>query len=519
MNKKIASMVTLTAFISFTFSCATYTTKKINIERGEFWKGENVSFMTVYTKSGDLYEFSKRQPAKIVGDKIVGESIDDTGKKKAVSIPLSEVEVVWIKKVDSGKTLIKSFSIVGGVAVLMVVAIIKADPSCPFIYSFDGENYILDAEPYAGAVCRGLKRTECCGLEHLKEVNGEYRILMTNELDETDYTDELKLVVVDHLGDVRVVPDTWGGIHTISNPIAPMRAYDREGSDLSFYVSENDQRVWVSRDREKIPLKVAELKDELIFEFPKPRETSHAKILFNGGSTLLGSRALKHYLELYGKEVSRWYEEVKNLGPAFLKMVNTALREELYSLQIRVETEKGWESRGILSGGPFLISKEKVYTLDLTGVPGDTLRIKLTPPTAFWKIDYLAVDYSDDVPVNITEIKAVKGTSNSHEGEDAVTLLGENDDNYLEMANTGDSTELVFQVPPSHPGMERTVILRTAGYYHMHLNADGDPNRDILDRIHSEPGFALQHALEEYKRWEKETLGKIKHQLTLHDFL
>jgi len=512
MIKKIASIITLITFIGFTFSCATDTIKKINLERGESWKGGNISFITVFTKSGDLYEFSKRQPAKMVGGKIVGEAIDDTGKIKTVSIPLSEVEVVWIKKRDVGKTLIKSFSIVGGVAVLLVIMIIASDPSCPFIYSFDGENYTLDAEPYAGAVCRGLKRTEWCGLEHLKEVNGEYRILMTNELDETDYTDELKLVVVDHPGDVRVVPDTWGGIHTISNPIAPMRAYDREGSDLSFYVSKNDHRVWVSKEWEKNPERVENLKDELIFEFPKPKETSRAKIIFNGGSTLLGSKALKYYLELYGKEVSQWYEEVKNLGPAFFKMANTALREELFSLQIRVETEKGWESRGMLTGGPFLISKEKVYTLDLTGVPGDTLRIKLTPPTAFWKIDYLAVDYSDDLPVHITEINAKKGTSNGHEGEDAAAILAENDDNHLVMANTGDSTELVFQVPPQSPGMERTVILKTAGYYHMRLKADEEPNRDILDRIHSEPGFVLQHALKEYGQWEKGVLEKIKHQ-------
>lgn len=512
MIKKSASIAALIAFIGFTFSCATNTIKKINIERGEFWKGGNISFITVFTKSGDLYEFSKRQPAKKVGDKIVGEAIDDTGKKTAVSIPLSEIEVVWIKKRDIGKTLIKSFSIMGGVAVIMLVAIISSDPSCPFIYSFDGENYFLDAEPYAGAVCQGLKRTEWCGLDHLEAVNGEYRILMTNELDETDYTDELKLVVVDHPGDVRVVPDTWGGIHTISNPIAPVRAYDREGSDLSVYVSENDRRVWVSKEREIIPERIEKLKDELIFEFPKPKETSRAKILFNGGSTLPGSQALKYYLELYGKEVSRWYREVKNLGSAFFKMANTALREELYSLRIRVETEKGWESRGMLTGGPFLISKEKVYTLDLADVPGDTLRIKLTPPTAFWKIDYLAVDYSDDLPVNITEIKAKKGISNGHEGEDTAAILAENDDNYLVMTNTGDSTELVFQVPPHTPGMERTVILKTAGYYHMHLKAHGEPHRDILDRVHSEPGFVLRHALKKYAQWEKETLEKINHQ-------
>jgi len=40
----------------------------------------------------------------------------------------------------------------------------------------------------------------------------------------------------------------------------------------------------------------------------------------------------------------------------------------------------------------------------------------------------------------------------------------------------------------------------------MRLNARGEPRWDIIERIHSEPGFILQYGLEEYTRREKQAI-------------
>lgn len=380
--------------------------------------------------------------------------------------------------------------------------------SCPFVYSFDGEKYIFDAEPYSGAICPGLKRTEWCGLQYLEEVNGEYRILVTNEVDETQYTDEVKLLVVEHPENVQVVPGPLGGIHTVSKPIVPVRAYDQNGNDLTSYVCENDWVFWNSRNDEKNPDQKEDLKDELIFEFPKPKNATKAKLLFNGCNTLWGSQNLKRYLGLYGKQVSQWYDEIKNFGPAYFKMVNTHVRDELYSLQIRVAAENGWKSKGIIFGGGPLVSEDKVYILDLEDVPGDTLKIKLTPPAAFWMINYLAVDYTGDLPVKTTEIQAVKAVA--HKGKEVGKILAETDNNYLVMPNIGDTAELVFPAPDRIAHMERTVILKASGYYDIHLNVQGQPQIEILNRIHNEPGFAVQYSFKEYLQWKQENMEKIK---------
>ena len=72
---------------------------------------------------------------------------------------------------------------------------------------------------------------------------------------------------------------------------------------------------------------------------------------------------LKRSLELYGNKVQDWYAEVNAHGPAFNRMNFWNTREELYRLQIRVETPAGWKSKGaVVGGGPF-VSEDKAYIL------------------------------------------------------------------------------------------------------------------------------------------------------------
>ena len=555
MSKKNVSLFTLIAFIVFSLSC--YTIREKKVKTVSDWEGKEVTIMGVQKTSGEYIEFQKDSPGRIYKDTIIGKAkkkfeiaranvkktgIDTEGEiaeittkdgkvypiisskitedkiileaYESISIPLSEVELVWVKKAGPAGIAI---AIIGVVAVVgLIDSISKSEPrpttsgnsSCPFIYSFDGEKYIFDAEPYGGAICQGLKRTEWCGLENLKEINGQYKILVLNELNETQYTDELKLVIVDHPKGVKVVPDASGKIYTVSQPITPTQAYDQKGRDLLPSISENDWKFWVARTEEKNPERKEDLRDELIFEFPKPEGATKAKLLFNGGNTLWGSQALKLYLDLYGNKVSEWYEEINNFGPAFFRMVNMHVKEELYSLKIRVEAEDGWKSKALIIGGGPFISEEKIYALDISDVTGDTLRIKLTPPAAFWIINHIAVDYTEDLPITVTEIGVVE-TGDYKEQEVRETLTLE-DNNYLVMPDIGDRAALTFRSPPQSYGMDRSVFVKASGYYDIHLKSEGEPQLELLYKLHTEPGFVVQHAFKEYLRWKKENMEIIK---------
>ena len=67
-------------------------------------KGKTFKIRAVMKISGERIEFSKTNPGRVKGDKIIG-IVDEDGKEKHVSIPLSEVKwvSVWVKRIDQGK--------------------------------------------------------------------------------------------------------------------------------------------------------------------------------------------------------------------------------------------------------------------------------------------------------------------------------------------------------------------------------------------------------------------------------
>jgi len=546
MARKTMGCLALLSFIWFEIACVIYQKKKITVEQAV---GSDTEVLAVAKKSGEYFEFPKQAPGRIVGDRVVGsyrqsdfiidlaevekKEIEINGRDQTTTIttkdgrtikvkhayehngkiysetigniPLSEAEMLWVRKVNGPLTLLATVSAILGVASgifggLYLIWILTKE-SCPFIYSFDGEGYVFDAEPYGGAICESLKRTEWCELENLKEVDGRYKLRLTNEVDETQYTDELTLVAVDHPADIRVVPDENGTFHRLAQPAAPLKAYDQNGRDISSQVQKKDWIYWKTPEDE-ISSSRNSWKDELIFEFPKPEGVKKVKFLFNGCNTLWGSQMIKRLLELNGTGVQEFYREVNARGPAFFYRQQWTLREELFRLQVRVETAGQWKSKGLLLGGGPFISEDRIYVLDVQDVPGDVLKIKLTPPVGFWMINQVAVDYSDDLAMAGTEIAAAEASD--HQGRDIREALSLMDGRYLAMPNTGDWAEISFIAPPRKAGGERSIFARVSGYYDIHLNAKGEPKTELLENIRTKPGYVIQYACREYLKWKSE---------------
>ncbi len=549
MVHKGVTVFTLLAFALFSMSCVFHTTQERSIETLA-GKKASPEIVGVQTKAGEYIEFG-RTPARIRGDAVVGEGrrkveinkddilatekdakgrvtfvttkdgkryeasgISAAGDKydcvanEAVSIPLSDIRLVSVRTVNALPTVLANLGLVLVVGALVAGLgnagnhPVSTPPgsSCPFLYSYDGENYVFDAELYGAAICQGLKRTEWASMDNVKEVSGQYRILLTNQLNETQYTDELKLIAVDHPRGLQVVPDILGRMHTFSRPLPPSMAYDQKNRDILPLVAKNDKLFWVSPVEEKDPEKKEDLRDELTFEFPKPTNAKQVKLLVNAWTSMWASQVAKEFLEVRGRSLPEWYADVNAHGPEYYKVLRWHENEELYLLKVWVETPGGWQVRGLINGGGPYISKDKAYVLDVGDVPGQTLRIRLRPPVNFWMLNALAADYSPDVPVHAVELAPVKAID--QDGRDVKSKLAAMDNDYLVAANRGDRTELTFPAPPLTAGLDRTVLIKATGYYDIHLDARGEPQKEVADRILNEPGFAAQFALKEYLKLE-----------------
>ncbi|MCX6567493.1 MAG: hypothetical protein NT147_00380 [Candidatus Aminicenantes bacterium] len=476
------------------------TLQYIDVDRADVQKmitDKKGKLVTLITAGGSAYEvvYSTEEGGKLHFSAYV-----------PITIPFSDVQQVWIRKSDTGRSVLAGAGliaagvvVVGLISVLAFAHLLNAE-SCPFIYSWDGEEYVLDAEPYGAAISEGLKRTDWVELSNLREVDGEYRVLLTNELDETQYTDELKLVAVDHAPGAKIAPDLAGGFHTFSSPRPPVSAVDQNGRDILPFVAKCDKALWQSALEEKNPDDGGEFRDELVFEFPKPVGAKRVKLLANAWTTQWGSLSAGKFLELYGSSLPEQYEDIDGHGPMYGRILSWMATEELYTLKVWVETPGGWKARAMIMGGAPVITKDKAYAFDVGDIPGETLRIKLRPPVNFWMVNSLAVDYGEEAPVHGTELAAEKAVD--HTGRDVRATLAATDGSYLESPNAGERTELVFAAPPIKDGLARTVFVKASGYYKIHLNAMGEPKTGLVERVLGEPGFAARYSFHEYLKWE-----------------
>ena len=104
------------------------------------------------------------------------------GEQGQVEVPLDSIALVEVREVSTAGV---ALAVLGaGTAVGVLIALGQSpekppDTSCPFVYSFDGEQYHFDSETFAGAAMPGMDRTDYDNLERLLPVGGRYRLRLT----------------------------------------------------------------------------------------------------------------------------------------------------------------------------------------------------------------------------------------------------------------------------------------------------------------------------------------------------
>jgi len=419
-------------------------------------------------------------------------------RNSAYEVPLDQVQRLWVerKELSKGRTIGLVAGVVVGTLGIIVGVVAATKQSCPFVYSWDGKQYAFDAEPYGGAITRGLEKDDISQLEHLREQDGLYRLKLTNEVDETQLTNLTELWVVDHPAGTRVVPDVSGKLHTVAQPQGILSARDATGHDLLPWLRATDRLIW---EPPAVPDVSGNLQGDIEMTFPKPPGATQVKLVANAATGLWGSYMIKQMVQLRGREILAWYASMQSQS-ARDALFAWEVREQLFALKIFVEEPTGWQVRGVLPGtGPF-ISKDRIVPLDVSRAQGDQLHIRIQPPAGFWALNSFAVDYTADRSVRVEAVKPT--TAQDLQGKDVLPELVATDDRYLAMPNIGDTVDITFHVPPRHAGADRTVFLHSRGYYELHVNTTGDPDTKTLQEIENVPGGGALFAAKQFALWQ-----------------
>jgi hypothetical protein len=418
-----------------------------------------------------------------------------------LKVPLSKIKYFEVEEFNAGKTILLTGGIVGTVALITALASKEEEKpspppqstgnfSCPLIYTLGSSGYKLESETFAGAVFKGIERTSYDVLNHIEPVDRHYKIKLVNARQETEYVNELKLIVVDHSPDVSVIPDAAGNIYTISELIQPLRAFDRNDNDITKIIAKKDGQyleddlriVDINKDNNPVSSATA--------TFPRPTNAKTVKIIVSGLNTELAYFALERIFTLQGNKRIDWYNRLDSDPKERSKFVGWLMREGM--LHFSVWDGEKWSERGVIPDVGPGVQKTQITILNIGDIKDDILKVRASYRTGLWRLDQFAVDYSSDCSIKTVQLSAYSAIN--EKDTDISNLIAESDSAYYVTIN-GEGANIIFKVPPKVPRLSRTVIAKTKGFYNQWALQDEKPQPKLVDRILSEPLYSSKYLI------------------------
>jgi hypothetical protein len=287
--------------------------------------------------------------------------------------------------------------------------------------------------------------------------------------------------------------DKYGETHTLADIKKPLSATDCYGRSLKEELSGYDSLRYISQ-----VLSDPILKDTISLFFEKPQNATNARLVVSGKNTMWLDFMFVKFTDLFGNRYDNWKEKR-----------NQKSQEELLKwsfdqgmpLAVYIETASGLKFADYFNLPGPMADKADVLSLDLSGVTGDKVNIKLVAGLLFWDIDFAGMDFSDDLALVKTVVPLLSATDENSKSVSQLLLL--DDDLYLIQPEVTNETSITFPAPPPVPEKSRSVILHSKGNYEILRDTKGKPDIAYL-KTFLEPGaftrFSKEHFLQYYQK-------------------
>ncbi|HTO72349.1 MAG TPA: hypothetical protein VMJ30_00955 [Gemmatimonadales bacterium] len=411
--------------------------------------------------------------------------------KPRVAVALADIQKVEVEQMDAIKTVV----LVGAVGLLIVVAaaavkeasepniLSDGQNSCPVVYAWNGHDWQLQSGTFAGAVAEGVARTDVTAMPAAATSDGELRLQVRNELVETDYLDAISVLAVDHPSGVSIAPDAKGRVHAVGAQEHAREARDFSGREIASLLAAADGRSWESAVQARDTAAPSSLVDGIELVFTRPSGVQTAQLVVDARNTSWVPFMLERTLSHHSRAARAWYDSLRTNSKAAEEYRAAIIREA--GLRVSIQKGGAWVPQGVVVDPGPEITRRQVVAVDLTGVEGSEVRVRLESTPSFWMIDHVAMSYDVEPPLAVQELSPA--TALTAEGKDVLSLVATGD-NRAWGFEPGEQAELHFPVPALSAGMERTYLVKTTGWYTIHVPDTGVEDYASLQRIIREPG-------------------------------
>ena len=399
-----------------------------------------------------------------------------------VKILIGDVTKVEVYNRQTGALILQY---VGGAVVFAGVAFIiflLTKSSCPFVYTLDGADYNFRGEIYGGAIAPNLERDDYMPLPGFAAVDSVFKLKITNELKERQYTDVAELLMVEHSENITVLMDSYGNPYSLEHPIAPSSAKTNSSNDYLTEIQTQDEIAFQFFDE------TAENKDfsSIDLSFISTAPTNQMKLVLHLKNTVW----LDHMFERFGALMGDEYERIsskQNSIPSEQKIQWS--KDEGVMLAVKLKTANGWKTIDHINTVGPLAARSIVVPIEEVCQAGDEIIVRLESGYHFWEVDYAAMDFTSNESLEIHRLPLRDAVDENN--ANVLPSIANHDGHYLEQTYIGSEAILTFDGLPALQS-ERTasLFLRTRGYYEYIRDYTGKPDIAELKKFRTTGTFA-----------------------------
>lgn len=384
-------------------------------------------------------------------------------------------EVVAVQNSGDGWRIVKNvLLVIAGLIVGMAVFLLIVC-NCPHAYTYNGDKLEFTNTLFTGAIAKNLERSDYKLLPEIDSDQNYFDLTIRNEENESQFINQLELIVVNHDKNIEVLADQKGDLYSITSKNKPIDVFDQNGKSLTSLLSEMDELAYDFNELEG---------DGLVSTFAKfkvPDNLNDAKLILSLKNTNWGALVAESFGEMMGDRYGDWVENNRKRSPeeALMDMKKAGI-----PFVVSIKKDEKWVEIDNINLVGEVVYNSIVVPIDRSYLNGSEIEVRLQSGFKFWELDYLAMDFSKQLELDYKLIQA------SNLNDDNIEQLLANDNEYLSLMNNGDSINVRFNNLPVG-GEKRTFILRSKGYYLSHEEFSGRPYWKEILRVNKPAGLSI----------------------------
>ena len=234
---------------------------------------------------------------------------------------------------------------------------------------------------------------------------------------------------------------------------------------------------------------------EIRLRFQKPGGVNTGKLVVHAGNTAWSGYLNREFISLFGGSYETWRQQQEAL-----KVTDPMKWQIEQSLPIKVFVRAGkeWKFIDYFIHTGNTASRDMIMQLDLRGIEGREVELKLEAAYRFWQVDRAAMDFTTESGITSNYL-AMTSAEKAGGAQQLANLAA--DDNRYTILEQQEQVSLEFSATELEPESNSSLFLVSSGYYHVNSEFGGAAQLKELGAFR-QAGHYDRFSRERYRRMD-----------------